>query len=151
MSAVTGTSGSSSSSSSSSSTTGTKGNDLRDVDLSQFLSMLVTEMQNQDPLNPMDNSQFLTQVSQIRSIGSTNQLTETLSTLATGQGLSMASGLIGKKVTALDDNSKDITGVVDKVSVVTDAKDNNKRTVKVHIGDSTVDINNVREIVQPES
>ncbi len=144
MSSVSGTNNTSSGSSAGTTT----GNDLRNVDLNQFLTLLVTEMQNQDPLNPMDNSQLLTQISQIREIGSTNQLTETLTSLATGQGLTMASGLIGKKVSALDDKAKEINGVVDKVSVVTDAKDKTKRTVKVHIGDSTVDINNIREINQ---
>lgn len=147
MSSVSGTNNTSGSSS----TGTTTGNDLRNVDLNQFLTLLVTEMQNQDPLNPMDNSQLLTQISQIREIGSTNQLTETLSSLATGQGLTMASGLIGKTVSALGDDAKEITGVVDKVSVITDDKDKSKRTVKVHIGDSTVDINNIREINQPSS
>jgi flagellar basal-body rod modification protein FlgD len=129
----------------------TKGNDMRDVDLDQFLGLLVTEMQNQDPLNPMDNSQLLTQISQIREIGSTNQLTETLSTLAMGQGLTMASGLIGKNISALDDDAKEISGVVNRVSVETDPKDNSKRSVKVHIGEATVDINNIREINQQTS
>lgn len=147
MSSVSGTNNTSGSTS----TGTTTGNDLRNVDLNQFLTLLVTEMQNQDPLNPMDNSQLLTQISQIREIGSTNQLTETLSSLATGQGLTMASGLIGKTVSALGDDAKEITGVVDKVSVITDDKDKSKRTVKVHIGDSTVDINNIREINQPSS
>lgn len=131
--------------------TRTSGNDLRNVDLDQFLGLLVTEMQNQDPLNPMDNSQLLTQISQIREIGSTNQLTETLSTLAVGQGLTMASGLIGKNISALDADAKEISGVVDRVSVETDPKDNSKRSVKVHIGDATVDINNIREINQQSS
>lgn len=126
----------------------TTGNDFRDVNLDDFLGLLITEMQNQDPLNPMDNSQLLTQISQIREIGSTNQLTETLSTLAVGQGLTMASGLIGKSVSALDDEAKPVNGVVDRVSVETDTKDNSKRTVKVHIGEKTVDINNIREINQ---
>jgi flagellar basal-body rod modification protein FlgD len=148
MSSITGTN---SSSSSSSNTSKPAGNDLRNVDLNQFLTLLVTEMQNQDPMNPMDNAQMLTQISQIREIGSTNQLTETLTSFATGQQMTMASGLIGKTVSALDDNAKEITGVVDKVSVVTDAKDKTKRTVKVHIGDSTVDMNNIREINQPTS
>ena len=59
MSSVSGTN-SSSGTSGSSSTGTTTGNDLRNVDLNQFLTLLVTEMQNQDPLNPMDNSQLLT-------------------------------------------------------------------------------------------
>ena len=142
-------SGTNSTSGSSTNTSKTTGNDLRNVDLNQFLTLLVTEMQNQDPLNPMDNAQMLTQISQIREIGSTNQLTETLSSFATGQQMTMASGLIGKKVSALDDNAKEVSGVVDKVSVETDKEDKTKRTVKVHIGDSTVDMNNIREINEP--
>ena len=137
----------------SSSSSGAKsgGNGLADVDLDQFLGLLITELQNQDPMNPMDNAAMLNQISQIREIGSTNKLTDTLSNLAVGQELSMASSLIGKEVTALDSNSKDVKGVVSSVAVQTDSKDKNNRTVQVHIGDSIVDIKNIREIVQAGS
>lgn len=135
-------------SSSSSSATKTQANGMGDVDSNQFLGLLITEMQNQDPMQPMDNSQMLTQMSQIRQIGSNDRLTATLSTLAAGQELSMASTMIGKTVKALDSNSKDVEGKVDRVSVKTDAKDSSKRTVSVHIGDSVVDIKNIREIVE---
>jgi flagellar basal-body rod modification protein FlgD len=104
-------------------------------------------MQNQDPLNPMDNAQMLAQLGQIREIGSTNQLTETLSNLAVGQELSSASNMIGKKVSGLNTLAKEITGVVDRVSVQTDPEDSSIRKVSVHIGDSIVDMNNIREIV----
>lgn len=130
-----------------SSATQSKGNGMGDVDTDEFLKLLLTEMQNQDPLQPMDNSQMLTQMSQIREIGSNDRLTDTLSNLAAGQELSMASSMIGKTVKALDSNSKDVTGKVGRVSVQTDAKDSSKRTVSVHIGDAVVDINNIREIV----
>ncbi len=133
--------------SSSNSTGGVTGNDLSDVDLDQFLGLLITEMQNQDPLDPMDNSEMLSQISQIREIGSTNQLTETLTSLAVGQELSMASTMIGKTVTALDNNAKPVEGLVDRVSVQTDPEDASIWKVSVHIGDSVVDINNIREIV----
>ena len=131
-----------------SSSGGITGNDLSDVDLDEFLGLLITELQNQDPLNPMDNAQMLSQISQIREIGSTNQLTETLSTLAVGQELSMASNLIGKQVAALDTNAETVEGVVDRVSVQTDAEDPSIRKVSVHIGSSIVDITNIREIVE---
>ncbi len=126
-------------------------NGLADVDLDQFLSLLITELQNQDPLNPMDNSQMLEQISQIRQIGSTTKLTDTLAGLANGQDLSMASGMIGKTVTALDAGGKDVQGVVDSVSVQTDSADANNRKVQVHIGDSIVDITNIRKIVNTSS
>ncbi|MEZ6133630.1 MAG: flagellar hook capping FlgD N-terminal domain-containing protein [Pirellulaceae bacterium] len=127
---------------------GLTGNDLSDVDLDEFLGLLITELQNQDPLNPMDNAQMLTQISQIREIGSTNQLTETLSTFAVGQELSMASGMIGKKITALDSNAEPVEGTVDRVSVQTDSQNPDIRKVSVHVGAATVDIKNIREIVE---
>ncbi len=135
-------------SSTSSNSPSVRGNDLSDVDLDDFLGLLLTEMQNQDPLNPMDNAQMLAQLGQIREIGSTNQLTQTLSNLAIGQELSSASNMIGKKVSGLDRLAKEITGVVDRVSVQTDPKDSSIRRVSVHIGDSVVDMNNIREIVE---
>jgi len=143
MTSIPGVSNSNSSTSSSS----VKGNGLEDVDLDQFLGLLITELQNQDPMNPMDNAQMMEQISQIRQIGSTNKLTDTLTSLAIGQELSMASGLIGKEVSALDNNSKDVKGIVDRVAVQTDPKDGNNRKVQVHIGDSIVDMKNIREIV----
>ncbi len=144
MTSIPGVSGSNSNSSASNS------NALEDVSLDQFLGLLITELQNQDPLNPMDNAQMMEQIGQIREIGSTTKLTETLTSLAIGQELSMASGLIGKEINALDNNAKDVTGVVDRVSVLTDSNDGNNRTVQVHIGASIVDIKNIREIVDIE-
>lgn len=139
--------GSNNSSNSTSGTSTTKGNDFSSVDLDQFLGLLITEMQNQDPLNPMDNAQMLTQLSQIREIGATNQLSETLQNFSVGQQLSMASNIIGKKVAGLDKDAKEITGVVDRVTVQTDPNDPSIRKVSVHIGDNVVDMSNIREIV----
>lgn len=126
-------------------------NGLADVNLDQFLGLLITELQNQDPMNPMDNAQMLEQISQIRQIGSTTKLTDTLSALASGQDLSMASGMIGKTITALDAGGKDVEGVVDSVSVLTDSTGANNRKVQVHIGDSIVDITNIRRVVNTTS
>lgn len=128
-----------------------QGNSLKDLDLDQFLKLLIVEMQNQDPLNPMDNSEILQQISQIRTIGATDQLSETLQSVLTGQNLSTASGLIGKQVTALTDLGKNVTGIVDRVSVEVNPEDNTDRTLKVHIGNQSVDLNNIREILEQES
>jgi len=40
----------------------------KDVSTNEFLKLLVTQLQNQDPLNPMDNSQFLTQLATFSSM-----------------------------------------------------------------------------------
>lgn len=124
----------------------TKGNSINDVDVSQFLNLMIAELQNQDPLNPMDNTQMVQQVSQIQQIGATNKLSNTLAGLQLGQNLSTASSLIGKKVTALGDDGSDVQGVVDRVTVEVDSADSSKTSLKGHIGDSSFSLSNVREV-----
>lgn len=133
--------------SSGTSTGKTQGNALQDLDMDQFLKLMISELQNQDPLNPMDNTQMLQQIGQLRQITSNDKLSSTLDAVLTGQNLATASGLIGKEVHALTDDAKDITGVVDRVSVVTSTDDKKERRLRVHIGENSIDINNIREIL----
>ena len=111
-----------------------------------FLKLLIAQMQNQDPLSPMENTEIMQQIGQIRSISATDKLTDTLDSVLMGQNLSTASSMIGKKVTALTDDAKNITGVVDRVSVEADA-DGGNRKLRIVIGDNKVDIKNIREVV----
>jgi flagellar basal-body rod modification protein FlgD len=116
------------------------------LDTNEFLKLLISELQNQDPLNPMDNGEMVQQIGQIRSIGATDDLTGTLSTLRESQDLVTASGLIGQKIQGLADDASAVDGVVDRVTVDADAK-NATRKVKVHVGDKTMDIKNIRTIL----
>lgn len=121
-------------------------NSLNDLDVDQFLQLMISELTNQDPLNPMDNTQLVQQLGHIREIAATNQLTETLSSVATGQSLTTASSLLGKKVSALAANNQNITGIVDRVSVEVDPENDQERTYRVHIGGQAIDLKNVREV-----
>ena len=125
-----------------------KPNDIKDLEIDQFLQLMIAELTNQDPLNPMDNTQLVQQIGEIRSISATTQLSESLLAVQSGQSLTTASSLIGKKVTALTDDNQNVVGVVDKVTVDVDPKNADKRTYNVHIGDKSVALKNVRE-VQP--
>ena len=83
--------------SSSSSSTGNSAQDLQN----QFLTMLVTQLQNQDPTNPMDNSQLTTQLAQINTLSGIEKLNTTLGSISgqitTSQSL-QTSTLIGHGV-----------------------------------------------------
>lgn len=125
----------------------TSTNDITAFNTDEFLQLMIAELQNQDPLNPMDNSQLLDQISQIRDIGATEQLSDTLSAVQTGQNLATASGLIGQEILALSDSLEEVRGRVDKVTVEVDGSDTTKRTLRVHVGDETVDLNNIREVI----
>ncbi len=91
------------------------------------------------------------QVGQLRSLSANDKLTSTLTSFSITQELTTASSLIGRKIDGLDDTGSAVNGVVESVSVKIDEKDRNKRQVKVHVGDQTVDIKNVREIVEVET
>src|SRR6266850_5281882 len=120
--------------------------DLKDLDINQFLQLMVSELTHQDPLNPMDNTQLVQQIGELRSIAASDQLTSTLQALQTQQSLTTASSLIGKQVTALTTDNKNITGKITSVSVEVNPDDNTKRTYKVKIGDQSIDLQNVREV-----
>ncbi|WP_455864933.1 flagellar hook assembly protein FlgD [Pantoea agglomerans] len=79
------------------STTDTSAADLQ----SNFLTLLVTQLQNQDPTNPMDNSQLTTQLAQINTLSGIEKLNTTLGSISgqinSGQSL-QATTLIGHGV-----------------------------------------------------
>lgn len=123
-----------------------KVNDLKDLDINQFLQLMISELTNQDPLNPMDNTQLVQQIGSIREIAATDKLSSTLSSLAAEQSLTTASGLIGKEITALTTDNENISGKVDRVTVDVDEGNNDKRKYLVHIGDQEIELQNVREV-----
>jgi flagellar basal-body rod modification protein FlgD len=92
-------------------------NTLNNLDLDSFLKLMITELQNQDPLNPMDNTQMLEQINQIRQIGSTDKLTGTLESVLLGQNIASASGLIGADVDAISDTNEKVSGIVNRVTI----------------------------------
>lgn len=110
-----------------------------------FLKLLVQELQNQDPLNPMDNADMVAQIGQIREIGATDELTSSLNSLSNNQQLVTASGLIGRTVQGLANDQTNVDGVVERISVETN-NENDVRSVKVHVGGKTMNIENIRDI-----
>jgi flagellar basal-body rod modification protein FlgD len=84
-----------------------------------FLSLFVAQLQNQDPLNPTDTNQFLTQTAQLSQVEGINQMNQSLTQLLSAQQLTQGAGLIGKKVTyQLSGADTPQTGVVSGVSLV---------------------------------
>ena len=46
--------------------TGGATDSFTDIDIDEFLALMIAELQNQDPLDPMDNSEMVQQIGQIR-------------------------------------------------------------------------------------
>ncbi|MCD5996868.1 flagellar hook assembly protein FlgD [Pseudomonas sp. CDFA 602] len=105
--------------------TGTLGKD-------SFLQLLVTQMKNQNPLDPQDNTQFVAQLAQFSSLESMQNLTSTVDSIATSYKSSQAlqaSSLVGRSViidasSTTVDTAKGMTGsiVVPGSSSVTSVK-----------------------------
>ena len=125
--------------------TGDANDGYNQLDVDSFLTLLISELQNQDPLDPVDNSEMIQQIGQIREIGATDQLTQTLSNLNASQELVTASSLIGRTVDGLDTAGVSIRGEVERITVETDPE-NDTRSIKVHVDGKTMDLRNIREV-----
>ncbi|MBO6537110.1 MAG: hypothetical protein JJ966_12880 [Balneolaceae bacterium] len=76
----------------------------------EFLQLLVAQMRNQDPVNPMDGAEFASQLAQFNSVEQLISVNQGLDQLAMSQDLmgssltnSMAASLTGKDIRALSD------------------------------------------------
>ena len=125
-------------------TTSTGYDAYSDMDMEDFISLLITEMQSQDPLDPMDNTEVMQQLTQIQAIEANNRLNDTLDAVQLGQAMSTASSLIGKEIEALTDDAEYVTGTVDRVTVVDGVP-------KLHIGDYEATLTNVSAIMAADT
>jgi flagellar basal-body rod modification protein FlgD len=106
------------------------GSSSNTVSADSFLTLLVTQMQNQDPLNPMDNAEITSQMAQINTvqgIGTLNTTVQGLNTQLVQMQAMQGASLVGHNV-LLDGNalqiangqgqgSFDLAGAADNVQV----------------------------------
>ncbi|MEY9179274.1 flagellar basal-body rod modification protein FlgD [Bradyrhizobium sp. USDA 326] len=90
------------------------------VDYNTFLQLLIAEMKNQDPTNPMDTSQYMSQFAQLSTVEQAMQTNSKLDALLSSQSLSQANGLIGKTVSFTDSTGASFSGKVVSVSINSD-------------------------------
>ncbi|HUT91640.1 MAG TPA: flagellar hook capping FlgD N-terminal domain-containing protein [Thermoguttaceae bacterium] len=118
----------------------TKNDVVSEINSDAFLKLLITELQNQDPMEPMSNQEILQQLGQIREIESNLQLTETLESLSLGQNIATANSMIGRLVAGLTDEAEQVAGRVDGVSIVDGQP-------KLYVGEHIIDLKNVSDIL----
>jgi flagellar basal-body rod modification protein FlgD len=106
----------------------------------EFLKILVAELTSQDPLNPLDNGQFVQQLVSLQSLEQTAVLTDSLRTFERFLQMTSGSSLIGKKVKGLTPAGDKVEGVVSRV-VLEDEK------VNLVVGAQKLSVNSVTEIV----
>lgn len=73
------------------------------IGIQDFLKILVAQLGNQDPLKPMDNQEFVTQLAQFTSLQQTQEMNDKLGSLLTAQASMQSVGLLGKTVDVTTD------------------------------------------------
>ena len=94
----------------------TAGTTKTSADKDMFLQLLVAQMKYQDPMNPTDSSQFLSQSAQFTALEKMQNVADQTAQLLSAQMAFGASGLIGKQVSWLDSNGASKSGVVSSVT-----------------------------------
>ncbi|RDD91878.1 MULTISPECIES: flagellar hook assembly protein FlgD [unclassified Acidovorax] len=88
----------------------------------RFLKLLVAQLNNQDPMNPMDNAQMTSQIAQINTVTGIQQLNDTVAGLVnqfSAQQMLQGSAMVGRQVLAqgdtlsVDSESGQATGAFD--------------------------------------
>jgi flagellar basal-body rod modification protein FlgD len=89
---------------------------------SAFLQLLTTQLSNQDPLNPMDDTQSVSQLAQFSALQASDNLETSFANFQSNFAVLQSSQLIGGTVTVnttdASGNSSSVTGVVQGITVV---------------------------------
>src|SRR5918995_3259593 len=93
-----------------------KGSTNGDMGKDAFLKLFVAQLQHQDPMNPMDDSQFMGQMASFSTLEQVTNLAVANEQVAANLTASNAVGLIGRTVSYVDENDQIHTGKVDKVT-----------------------------------
>ena len=105
-----------------------------------FLKLLVTQLQNQDPSEPVGNEELLGQLSQMRNLQANLELGEAMKAITSSQNLVTAASFIGKNIKGVGADGTAVTGKVES-AFLSDGQ------FYVRVGDMPVKLTDVTEVV----
>lgn len=123
--------------------TSAPGRPNKELSEEDFMRILMAELSNQDPFEPVDNREFLGQLTQLKSYQAMADLSGGIKDLLLGSEITSASALIGLEVRGTADSGASVEGIVSKVAI-TDGR------VRLVVGDEMVALANIREILGRE-
>ena len=115
-----------------------------------FMTLMIAQMRNQNPMEPQDNTQFIAQLASFQTLTAMEEMSTALKALAQVSELASASSLVGRTVSATVPQSADpesgmprpdqqVSGVVDRITF-------GKEGATVHIGNRAVPAGLVLEV-----
>ncbi|WP_457447631.1 flagellar hook assembly protein FlgD [Roseateles sp. P5_E4] len=111
---------------------------ISQIGIQDFLKILVAQLGNQDPLKPMDNTEFVTQLAQFTSLQQTQEMNDKLGSLLTAQASMQSVGLLGKIVDVTTESGTTATGTVSGLSFTSGSP---RLTIKTPTNTTVTDIN----------
>ena len=87
------------------------------LDYNAFLKLLIAQMKNQDPMEPMKSSDYVAQLATFSQVEKSVQMNDRLGALLTSSQLGQAEGLIGRTVTSADGS---VSGVATSAKIGAD-------------------------------
>ena len=105
----------------------------------QFLNLLVTQLRNQDPLEPITDQEFIAQLAQFSQLESIQALNTSFSDLLKLQQLTQGSNLIGRTVEFLDAGGTSQSAEVSALSI-------SGGNIQLLAGDVAIPIDQVRQL-----
>lgn len=112
------------------------------LDKNAFLQLFITQLKNQDPLNPQDSSSFMAQMAQFSTLEQLANMNKEISQLRLSQEMSEASALLGRKV-KVQAREGEVVGQVQKVSYA-------GQEVKLYVNGKGYDLYQVSEVYPEE-
>ncbi len=86
-----------------------------------FMTLLIAQLQAQDPLDPMDASDFMSQLAQLQSVSELSTMNQQLMQLMDLESLNPTLSLIGREVQWIDaETGERVSGTVDRVELTSD-------------------------------
>jgi flagellar basal-body rod modification protein FlgD len=121
-----------------------KGTNKNDMNKDAFLKLLVTELRHQDPTNPMNDREFISQMAQFSSLEQMTSMNNSIQNLNRSTRSGEAYALLGKRVEAYNPKTeKIVAGVVTSIFY----KDNE---IKLTVNKEVIGLNDIQTVYPPE-
>jgi flagellar basal-body rod modification protein FlgD len=114
------------------------------INSADFMSLLLAQMKNQDPLQPMDDTQFMGQLIQLSTLNQVTEVSKNLATMLQIDRFNQAAGLVGKSVEGTDPSTgATVKGVVDAAEIVDD-------NASVVVGGKTLSLSEINKVAEDD-
>jgi flagellar basal-body rod modification protein FlgD len=109
------------------------------LQMDDFLQLLTSQITNQDPLEPMKDTEFISQMANIASLEQMEQFSKGFSKFADSQHAMLAQGYLGHEV-KIQDNDREVSGIVESINT------NDQGTPEIVVNGTAYSPSSIKEV-----